>query len=233
MQILAGCRVVLVSAIGLIAAVALGGLALAQEPTHTDHALPLPSAEEIAACPTSHTLTVSPPTAGSPNTVGGAVSPPPEDIPPASITEVSWGHFVYFVDTDPTPAGQYIPDGPRIIHGVDQYFGLPNITRDLTVPYLVGYTGGALSAGQHTVWVVVGWYTPGESSSAMISSGHGANVACDLRGSVTFTVAAALPSSGSGGYLDRSSSRPPLVTWVLISTSSAALFLAARLRRRV
>ena len=155
---LAGRRVVLVSVLGLVAAVALGGLAFAQEPTHTDHALPPPSAEELAGCPTGHTLTVSPPSASAPNTVGVTVSPQPADTPPADITGgVSWGHFVYFVDTVPPPVGQYIPDGPRIIHGVDQYFGMPNLTRDLTVPYLVGYTGGPLSPGQHTVWVVVGW----------------------------------------------------------------------------
>ena len=231
---LAGFRVVLVSAIGLVAAMALGGLALAQEPTHTDHALAPPTAAEIAACPAGHTLTVSPPSASAPNTVGVTVSPQPPNTPPVSFMGDSWGHFVYFVDTDPTPAGQYIPDTTKIIHGVDQYFGIPNVTRDLTKPYLVGYTGGALSAGQHTVWVALGWYTPNEQTRSMISSGHGANVACDLRGSVTFTVAAALPGTGSGGYLDQNSSRLPMLTWLaLAGVSLVALCLGAVLRRRV
>ena len=230
---LAGCRVVLISVIGLVAAMVLGGLAFAQEPTHTGAALPSPSAEEIAACPTGHTLTVSPPTAAAPNTVGVTVSPQPADTPPSDFTGDSWGHFVYFVDTDPTPVGQYIPDGPRIIHGVDQYYGMPNLTRDLTVPYAIGYTGGPLSPGQHTVWVVVGWYTPGDSSSSRIAGGHSANVACDLRGSVTFTIAAALPGAGSGGRLGQHSSQLPMMTWLALAGASlVVLCLGAGLRRR-
>lgn len=218
----------LVSVIGLVAAMALGGLALAQEPTPT---APHPG---LNVCPTGYTLTVSPPSASAPNTVSVAVSPQPENILP--VAGDSWVYFTYFVDTDPTPAGQQIPGekipigGRKIIHQVDQYFGAPNITRDLTQAFFQGtpleYAGGALSAGRHTVWVVLGT----EGGSLLPSQ------ACDLRGSVTFTVAAAVPSAAalpSAGSASASSGDSTGL-WAALAAVAGAVMLAGglALRRR-
>ena len=196
---LVGLKGLLVSVIGLAAAMALGGLALAQEPT------PTATAPALAACPTGVTLAVSPPSASAPTTVSVTLSSQP------TAEERTAFHFHYFVDTDPTAAGQAIPLGdPRIIHAHAAGY-VASTTQDL----------GALSAGQHTVWVVLG-RAPADG-----------NTACDLRGSVTFTVAASLPGTGSGGHLDQSSSGLPMVIWLaLASASLAVLCLGVGLRAR-
>jgi hypothetical protein len=191
---LTGLKGLLLGAIGLAAAMALGGLALAQEPT--------PTAAPIAACPADVTLTVSPPAASAPTTVTVALSQE-VNIKPATAGDPTSFHLHYFVDTDPVAAGQAIPTGnPKIIHS-------GSTTQDL----------GALSAGSHTVTVVLGQFN---------------HTACAVRGSATFTVAAPLPGSvGSGGYLDQSSSGSPIVTLVaLASASLAVLCLGVGLRRR-
>ena len=196
---LAGLKGLLVSVIGLAVATALGGFTLAQQPT--------PTAPVLAACPTGVTLTVSPPSASAPTTVTVTLSSQPTEDPTAF-------HFDYFVDTDPTAAGQEIPIGnPKIIHAHAAGY-VASTTQDL----------GALSAGQHTVWVVLSR----SPSAAAIG-----RTACDLRGSVTFTVAAAQPGTGSRGYLDQNSSRLPMVTWLaLASASLVVLCLGVGLRRR-
>jgi len=191
---LTGLKGLLVSVIGLATAMALGGLALAQAPT--------PTVAALAACPTGVTLTVAPPAAAAPTTVTVTLSSQ-LNIKPASASDPTSFHLHYFVDTDATAAGQAVPTGnPKIIHSA-------STTQDL----------GALTAGQHTVSVVLGQLN---------------HTACAVRGSVTFTVAAPLPGAvGSGGYLDQSSSGFPMVTLLaLASASLAVLCLGVELRRR-
>ena len=189
---LKGLKVLLVSAAGLAGAMALGGLALAQAPT--------PTAAPIAACPTGATLTVSPPTASAPSTVSVTVSPQ-LNIKAASAGDPTSFHLHYFVDTDATAAGTAVPTGdPKIIHS-------GSTTQDL----------GALTAGSHTVTVVLGQFN---------------HVACDARGSVTFT-SVALPATGSGGDLDQNASGLPTAAWLaLAGVVLAALGLGAGLQAR-
>lgn len=192
---LVGLKGLLVSVIGLVAATALGGLALAQQPTSTPLA--------IAACPAGVTLTVSPPSAGAPTTVSVTLSSQ-LNLKPASAGDPTSFHLHYFVDTDPTAAGQAVPTGnPKIIHS-------GSTTQDL----------GALSAGSHTVTVVLGQLN---------------HTACAVRGSATFTVAAPLPGTGSGGYLgqNESGSGLPMATLLMLAGGSlAVLCLGVGLRRR-
>jgi hypothetical protein len=79
-------------------------------------------------------------------------------------------HVHYFIDTPATAAGQTVPMGnPKIIHSA-------SLSQDV----------GALSAGSHTVTVVLGQVN---------------HTACDARGSVTFDVAAPTPPrTGNGGF---------------------------------
>ena len=123
------------------------------------------------------------------------------NIKPASAADPASFHFHYFVDTDATVAGQVVPAGnPKIIHSA-------STTQDL----------GSLSAGQHTVTVVLGQYN---------------HTACENRGSVTFTVGQGLPSTGSGGGIDRSSGLPLTVGLVLAAAALGVFGLGAGLRRR-
>jgi hypothetical protein len=189
---LTGLKGLLVSAIGVAAALALGGLALAQQGT--------PTVAAPAACPTGVTLTVAPPSASAPTTVSVTLSSQ-LNIKPASASDPTSFHLHYFVDTDPVAAGQPVPTGnPKIIHSA-------STTQDL----------GALTAGSHTVTVVLGQFN---------------HTACAVRGSVTFT-SAALPVTGSGGYLDRSSSGMSMAVWLaLASAALVVLCLGVGLRRR-
>ena len=176
----------LVALFGSAAVVALGGLALAQQTT--------PTAPSIAACPTGVTLTVSPPTASAPTTVSVALSST-LNLKAATAGDPTSFHLHYFVDTEATAAGQAMPTGnPKIIHSA-------STTQDL----------GTLSAGQHTVWAVLGQLN---------------HTACDVRGAATFTVAAAapLPATGSGGYLDQSSSGLTIAAWLVLASASLAVF---------
>jgi hypothetical protein len=192
---LTGLKGLLLAAIGLAAATALGGLALAQQGTPT---VPAPAP---AACPTGVTLTVSAPSASAPTTVSVTLSSQ-LNIKPASAADPTSFHLHYFVDTDPAAAGQLVPTGnPKIIHSA-------STTQDL----------GALTAGPHTVSVVLGQVS---------------HTACAVRGSVTFTVAAPLPGTGSGGDLDQTSSGVPMVAWLALAGASfAVLCVGAGLRRR-
>jgi hypothetical protein len=189
---LTGLKGLLVSAIGVAAALALGGLALAQQGT--------PTVAAPAACPTGVTLTVAPPSASAPTTVSVTLSSQ-LNLKPASASDPTSFHLHYFVDTDPVAAGQPVPTGnPKIIHSA-------STTQDL----------GALTAGSHTVTVVLGQFN---------------HTACAVRGSVTFT-SAALPVTGSGGYLDRSSSGMSMAVWLaLASAALVVLCLGVGLRRR-
>jgi len=128
---LTGLKGLLVSAVGLAAAMALGGLALAQQET--------PTVAAPAACPTGVTLTVAAPGASAPTTVSVTLSSQ-LNLKPASAGDPTSFHLHYFVDTDAVAAGQAVPTGnPKIIHSA-------STTQDL----------GALAAGQHAVTVVLG-----------------------------------------------------------------------------
>jgi len=146
------------------------------------------------------TLTVSPPAASAPSSVSVTVSPQ-INIKAASAGDPTSFHLHYFVDTEATAAGTAVPTGnPKIIHS-------GSTTQDL----------GALTAGSHTVTVVLGQFN---------------HVACDARGSVTFT-SVALPATGSGGDFDQSSSGLPMAAWLaLAGVLLAGLSLGAGLRAR-
>ncbi len=129
-----------------------------------------------APCPTGGTLTVGAPSASAPTTVSVTIAPPLGNLKAASAGDPQSLHVHYFIDAPAPAAGTAIPTGnPAIIHS-------GTLTQDL----------GALSAGSHTVVVVVGQLN---------------HTACPLRGQVTFTssaqAAAAVspPKTGSGGLL--------------------------------
>ena len=187
---LTGLKGLLLAAIGLVGAMALGGLALAQAPT--------PTAPPAAACPTGVTLTVSAPSASAPSSVSVTLSSE-LNIKPATAADPTSFHLHYFVDTDATAAGTPVPtDNPKIIHSA-------STTQDL----------GALTAGSHTVTVVLGQFN---------------HVACDVSGSVTFT-SVALPATGSGGNFGQNSSVLPMAAWLaLVSASLMVLCLGVGLR---
>lgn len=125
------------------------------------------------ACPSGEVITVAAPGASAPTTVTVTVAPP-VNLKPAKDGVLDSFHLHYFVDIDPATvvsAGQPVPTGnPKIIHSAAT-------TQDV----------GALAAGKHTVWVVLG------------DVGHTV-CAPMVVGSVSFDVAAAatLPSSGTG-----------------------------------
>jgi len=146
----------------------------------TATATPTPTATAVspAACPTGATLVVSAPTPGAPTTVSVVVTPTSLNIKAASAADPTSFHLHYFIDTTASAAGTVIPAGdPKIIHS-------GTLTQDL----------GALTAGSHTVTVVLGQFT---------------HTACETRSSVTFTVAAnaapgtiisgSVPTSGGFG----------------------------------
>ncbi len=139
-------------AVSLSVAVAAGFYALGAAPVAFGQT---PTA--LAPCPTGVTLTVSSPVSAAPTTVS-VVLQPAQNIKAAVQADPASLHVHYFIDTDPTPAGKTVPSGdPKIIHS-----GL--LTQDL----------GPLSAGPHTVWVVLGQLD---------------HTACTTRGVVTFNYA--------------------------------------------
>lgn len=140
-----------------------------------------PAAKE---CPAGESITVTAPTAAAPTTVSVSVVPP-VNLKPAKDAVADSYHLHYFVDIDPSTvvqSGQAVPSGnPKIIHSA-------TTTQDV----------GALSAGRHTVWVVLG---------------DVAHIACTpmVVGSVSFDVAAAaLPRTGDGAA-DRDGSMATLL----------------------
>lgn len=154
-------------------------------PTSTATATP---AGTPAACPTGTTLTVAAPTAAAPTTVTVTITPP-VNIKAATAGDLTSYHVHYFIDTTATAAGTAVPTGdPKIIHS-------GSLTQDL----------GALSAGSHTVTVVLGQVS---------------HVACETRGSVTFTTAAAAatpaaPKTGNAGLTSTDSTMPALALLAL------------------
>jgi hypothetical protein len=126
-------------------------------------------------CASGEAITVTAPTASAPTTVSASVAPP-VNLKAAKDAVADSFHLHYFVDIDPSTVvqpGQAVPTGnPKIIHSAAT-------TQD----------GGTLSAGKHTVWVVLGDVNHTTCSPMVV-------------GSVSFDVAAAaaaLPASGTGG----------------------------------
>ncbi|MCC6238522.1 MAG: hypothetical protein IT299_13250 [Dehalococcoidia bacterium] len=170
-----------------------GTIAQAQTPSPTGTAAPL------AACPTANQLLVAPPTAAAPTTVTTSIAPPLGNLKAATQGDRASLHLHYFIDTPPPAAGTTIPMGPSIIHTAA-------LTQDL----------GALSAGAHTVYVVVGQLD---------------HRACALRGQVSFNVGAASasatqptspvtpPKTGSGGLLPGAASAS---SWLGLATLAVA-----------
>jgi len=133
-------------------------------------ASPAPAFKE---CPAGESIVVAAPTAAAPTTVSVTVTPP-VNLKAAKDADAASYHLHYFVDIDPSTVvqgGQAVPAGnPKIIHSAAT-------TQDV----------GALAAGKHTIWVVLG------------DVGH---VVCSpvVQGSVSFDVSAgALPKTGTGG----------------------------------
>ena len=160
---------------------------------------PTPTAAAQAACPTGVTVNVAPPTAAAPTTLTVALTPP-QNIKAATTADPQSLHLHYFVDSLPTAAGSVVPAGdPKIIHS-------GSLTQDV----------GPLTAGTHTVTVVVGQLN---------------HTACEARGSATFIVGQAAgapvaPKSGNAGLAGASSSA--LVVVLLVGVAIAVV-VAARL----
>jgi hypothetical protein len=160
---------------------------------------PTPTAPAQAACPTGVNVAVAPPTAAAPTTVSVTLTPP-QTVKAASAGDPQSLHLHYFVDSIPTAAGTVVPSNdPSIIHS-------GSLTQDL----------GALTAGTHTVTVVVGQFN---------------HAACEARGASTFIVGAAAgaptaPKSGNAGLAGSSSSA---LVVVLLVAVAVAVVVAARL----
>lgn len=158
-----GVMITIAIAIALVAGIMILGL--------------LPSrafaAPSLIACPSGEAITVVAPTVSAPTTVSVTVAPP-VNLKPAKDAVADSFHLHYFVDIDPSTvvqAGQPVPTGnPKIIHSAAT-------TQD----------AGALSAGKHTVWVVLGDVSHTTCTPMVV-------------GSVSFDVkaAAALPAGGTG-----------------------------------
>ena len=152
------------------------------------------------ACPSGEVITVTAPSASAPTTVSVTVAPP-VNLKPAKDAVADSFHLHYFVDIDPATvvsAGQPVPTGnPKIIHSA-------TTTQDV----------GALSAGKHTVWVVLGDVSHLTCSPMVV-------------GSVSFDVAAAatLPASGTGAA-DDSGTNWPLAALMLVLAGSALVGVA-------
>jgi len=176
----------------LIGASLLAGLA---------SATPASAQTTPAACPADLKITVAPPATPTSTTVTATITPA-LNIKPATAADPQSFHIHYFVDVDPTKtlkAGTPIPTGdPKIIHSA-------STTQDV----------GALAAGPHTVWVVVG------QVSHQACGGADGNI---VTGSTTFSVpaqaapaqpTAAAPApakSGTGGVAQaRPDATVPLV----------------------
>ena len=162
------------------------------------------AAPAAIACPSGEVITVTAPGASAPTTVSVTVAPP-VNLKPAKDAVADSFHLHYFVDIDPATvvqAGQPVPTGnPKIIHSAA-------MTQDV----------GTLTAGKHTVWVVLG------------DVGH---TTCTpmVQGSVSFDVAvsaATLPASGTGGAAGGDG--PALLAGLLLS-GVIATFAGFALRR--
>ncbi len=172
--------------------------------TVTAHAS-APQSPALKECPGGESITVTAPTAAAPTTVSATVAPP-VNLKPAKDGDAASYHLHYFVDIDPATivqAGQPVPTGnPKIIHSA-------SLSQDV----------GALSAGKHTVWVVMG------------DVGH---VVCSpiVQGSVSFDVSgAALPRTGTAGPSAGGIAGWSL--WLTLASGGAAVVTGLALRRRM
>lgn len=168
------------------------------------------------ACPADLKIAVAAPTAAAPSTVTATITPT-LNLKAATAADPTSFHVHYYVDTDPTKSlkpGTPIPTGdPKIIHAA-------STTQDL----------GALPAGQHTVWVVVG------QVSHQACGGADGNI---VTGSTTFTTAAlqAVPvqapapsKTGTGGVEPTRTSA--LVVLALLAATGLAVAGARRVTQR-
>lgn len=175
----------------------------------------------FAPCPAALAITVAPPTAAAPTTVTATVTPA-LNIKAVSVGDFQSFHIHYYVDIDPQSTlvpGGVIPSGnPQIIHS-------GTLTQDL----------GALSAGTHTMWVVVG-------QLGYQDCGVGGNV---VVGSTTFTFAAqttatstavapAAAKTGNGRLVQTSESPLPwaLATFAIVLVATAGLVTRQRAAQR-
>lgn len=152
-----------------------------------------------AACPAGVTVNVAPPTVAAPTTVSVTLTPP-QNVKAASAGDPQSLHLHYFIDALPTPAGTVIPSNdPQIIHS-------GSLTQDL----------GTLTAGTHTVTVVVGQFN---------------HAACEARGSATFIVgqSAGAPTAPKSGNAGLSGSSTSALVVVLLVAVAVAVVVAARL----
>jgi hypothetical protein len=153
-----------------------------------------PQAPALKECPSGESISVTAPTVAAPTTVSVTVTPP-VNLKPAKDADATSYHLHYFVDIDPATvaqAGQPVPTGnPNIIHSAAT-------TQDL----------GALAAGKHTVWVVMGDVS---------------HIVCNpvVQGTVSFDVAA-LPKTGTGAAGDDA-----IGGWALWLTVAAGAVIAA------
>lgn len=187
------------SAVLAVGVSALGAFALSASAYAS--AMPSPALKE---CPAGESIAVTAPTAAAPTTVSVTVTPP-VNLKPAKDADAASYHLHYFVDIDPSTvvqAGQPVPAGnPKIIHSA-------TTTQDV----------GALAAGKHTVWVVLG------------DVGH---VVCTpiVQGSVSFDVSAgALPTTGMGGQ-PRDAINGTALRFVAAAGAVIAAIGVVRLRR--
>lgn len=162
---------------------------------------PTPAATPAAqaACPTSVTVAVAPPTSWAPTTVTVTLTPA-QNIKAASAGDPQSLHLHYFIDSTPTAAGAVIPSNdPTIIHS-------GSLTQDL----------GALTAGTHTVTAVVGQFNHAAceargAATFIVGASAGAPVA---------------PKAGNAGLAGSSGSA---LVVVLLVAVAVAVVLAARL----
>ncbi|MDP9238483.1 MAG: DUF4399 domain-containing protein [Chloroflexota bacterium] len=154
------------------------------------------AAPAAIACPSGEVITVTAPSASAPTTVSVTVAPL-VNLKPAKDAVADSFHLHYFVDIDPSTvvqAGQAVPTGnPKIIHSA-------TTTQDV----------GALAAGKHSVWVVLGDVNHTTCTPMVV-------------GSVSFDVAAAasLPASGTGAD-DGSTGLPWAATLVAVLIAGVA-----------
>lgn len=149
-----------------------------------------------APCPPNETLRIMAPMAAAPTTVSVQVSPP-LNLKPAAENDPNSFHLHYFIDLNPATViklGQPIPLGnPQIIHTAAT-------TQDV----------GQLTAGPHTVWVVL----------AQVN-----HIPCtpSVQSSVTFTVAAPAVTA----VAPRSSASPVATVASLVPTPLPAIVATA------
>ncbi|MSQ42557.1 MAG: hypothetical protein EXR65_05960 [Dehalococcoidia bacterium] len=162
------------------------------------------AADTVAPCPAATVLATAP-VASAPTTVNITITPN-INVKAASVGDPASFHVYYFVDTPAPAAGAVISTGDaKIIHSAAT-------AQDV----------GPLSAGAHTVTVVLGQFN---------------HTACDARASVTFTVTqaatpsatAAAPSAPRTGSAGLSGSSPAAALVLALCAAATLLVGGSRL----